>query len=615
MRVSDLRIGVKLGAGFLAVVLFTTLLGVMALVQMSRIHQGADQIATNLLPSVAQTGELRVLLNRMRRSEAGVVTSRSVAEVKAFSEQVTLRHKDLDKVEVAYEALIDMDKEREVYTAYKQRKAEYIKLQAKLLEIASGVDFTNAETPELTGDALGMLYAGESEAAFVAAAETLGELQKINSEAALQASAEGREVFATARLWLLGTLAVCVVLAALLGVGITRTVSRPAHHAVRAARAIAEGDLTTEVPPGGKDEMGQLLTALGDMRANLAHVVSGVRSNAEGVASASSQIASGNNDLSARTEQQASALEETAASMEELGSTVRQNADNARAANQLAVSASTVAVQGGDVVAEVVETMKGINDSSRKIADIISVIDGIAFQTNILALNAAVEAARAGEQGRGFAVVAGEVRSLAGRSAEAAKEIKALITASVERVEQGTALVDKAGATMTEVVASIRRVTDIMGEISAASSEQSAGVGQVGEAVTQMDQATQQNAALVEEMAAAASALNAQAGELVNAVAVFKLDANAVRSAPAPAPRAPIAAPAFTAQRSAGATKGASKIGSAKPAKPQASLAAPKASAATPATAPAASTRPPVASAPAPAAAAKGGNDDEWESF
>ncbi|MFC3934277.1 MCP four helix bundle domain-containing protein, partial [Acidovorax facilis] len=344
MRVSDLRIGVKLGAGFLAVVLFTTLLGVMALVQMSRIHQGADQIATNLLPSVAQTGELRVLLNRMRRSEAGVVTSRSVAEVKAFSEQVTLRHKDLDKVEVAYEALIDMDKEREVYTAYKQRKAEYIKLQAKLLEIASGVDFTNAETLELTGDALGMLYAGESEAAFVAAAETLGELQKINSEAALQASAEGREVFATARLWLLGTLAVCVVLAALLGVGITRTVSRPAHHAVRAARAIAEGDLTTEVPPGGKDEMGQLLTALGDMRANLAHVVSGVRSNAEGVASASSQIASGNNDLSARTEQQASALEETAASMEELGSTVRQNADNARAANQLAVSASTVAV-------------------------------------------------------------------------------------------------------------------------------------------------------------------------------------------------------------------------------------------------------------------------------
>ncbi|OGA88362.1 MAG: chemotaxis protein [Burkholderiales bacterium GWA2_64_37] len=594
MRVSDLRIGVKLGAGFLAVVLFTTLLGVMALVQMSRIHQSADQIATNVLPSVAQTGELRVLLNRMRRSEAGVVTSRSVPEVKAFSEQVTLRHKDLDKTEALYEALIDLDKEREVFTAYKQRKAEYIKLQGKLLEIASGVDFTNAETLELTGDTLGMLYAGESEAAFVAAADTLGELQKINADVALQASAEGREVFAMARLWLLGTLAVCVVLAALLGVAITRTVSRPAHHAVRAARAIAEGDLTTEVPPGGKDEMGQLLTALGDMRANLAHVVSGVRSNAEGVASASSQIASGNNDLSARTEQQASALEETAASMEELGSTVRQNADNARAANQLAVSASTVAVQGGEVVAEVVETMKGINDSSRKIADIISVIDGIAFQTNILALNAAVEAARAGEQGRGFAVVAGEVRSLAGRSAEAAKEIKALITASVERVEQGTALVDKAGATMTEVVASIRRVTDIMGEISAASSEQSAGVGQVGEAVTQMDQATQQNAALVEEMAAAASALNAQAGELVNAVAVFKLDANATTAvkpnalAVDPAARATIAA---LAQAPLGQAK-------------------------KPFVTPAASLTPPAVKPSAPAQAkARWGNEDDGDSF
>ena len=615
MKISDLRIGVKLGVGFLAVVLFTALLGVMALVQMSRIHDSADDIATNLLPSVAQTGELRVLLNRMRRSEAGVVTSRSVAEVKAFSEQVKLRDEDLKKTETAYEALIDLDKEREIYAAYKQRKGEYLKLQAKLLEIAASVDFTNAETLELTGDALGMLYAGESEAAFVATAETLGELQKVNSEAALQASAQGLEVFNTARFWLLGTLAACVVLAALLGVGITRTVSRPAHHAVRAARAIAEGDLQTEVPPGGKDEMGQLLTALGDMRANLARVVSGVRSNAEGVASASSQIASGNNDLSARTEQQASALEETAASMEELGSTVRQNADNARAANQLAVNASTVAVQGGDVVAEVVETMKGINDSSKKIADIISVIDGIAFQTNILALNAAVEAARAGEQGRGFAVVAGEVRSLAGRSAEAAKEIKTLISASVERVEQGSALVDKAGATMTEVVAAIRRVTDIMGEISAASSEQSAGVSQVGEAVTQMDQATQQNAALVEEMAAAASALNVQAGELVNAVAVFKLDADtssgsARAPAAAPAARAPVPAPALAPQRNAAARSLGGTGGSAtaaQKAKTPASLAAPT-------TAATAGAKPPAAVAPPPPPP-KASAEDEWESF
>ena len=254
----------------------------------------------------------------------------------------------------------------------------------------------------------------------------------------------------------------------------------------------------------------------------MAGAVAAVRAAAGSVETACAEIASGNNDLSSRTEQQASALQQTSSSMDQLGATVRHNADNANQANQLAVSASAVAQQGGDVVAQVVQTMKGINESSSKIADIISVIDGIAFQTNILALNAAVEAARAGEQGRGFAVVATEVRSLASRSAEASKEIKGLISASVERVEQGSAQVDQAGATMTEVVTAIRRVTDIMGEISAASREQSQGVAQVGEAVTQMDQATQQNAALVEEMAAAASSLNAQASDLVQAVAVFK---------------------------------------------------------------------------------------------
>ncbi|WP_137749487.1 methyl-accepting chemotaxis protein [Acidovorax sp. NB1] len=333
-------------------------------------------------------------------------------------------------------------------------------------------------------------------------------------------------------IWVVTTSAVVLglLLALLVGGSMIRQISRALGDAVRISDAVAQGDLTVPIQARGKDEIAQLLGGLTTMRDNLAHVVSGVRGNAQGVASASAEIASGNNDLSIRTEQQASALQETAASMEELSSTVKQNADNARQANQLAMSASTVAGQGGDVVAEVVTTMKGINDSSKKIADIISVIDGIAFQTNILALNAAVEAARAGEQGRGFAVVAGEVRNLAQRSAEAAKEIKSLITASVERVEQGTQLVDKAGITMTEVVGAIRRVTDIMGEISAASSEQSTGVSQVGEAVTQMDQVTQQNAALVEEMAAAASSLSHQAQALVGAVAVFKLDARTLPS-------------------------------------------------------------------------------------
>ncbi len=299
------------------------------------------------------------------------------------------------------------------------------------------------------------------------------------------------------------------------------------------AERVREGDLTVPVNDTARDEFSPLLESLEGMRSSLTNVVGIVRENSDSVATASAEIAHGNNDLSARTEQQASAIEQTAASMEELSATVRQNADNARQANQLAMSASTVAIQGGEVVGRVVETMKGINDSSKKISDIIGVIDGIAFQTNILALNAAVEAARAGEQGRGFAVVASEVRSLAGRSAEAAKEIKALISDSVGRVEQGTQLVDQAGSTMNEVVTSIRRVTDIMGEISAASTEQSQGVSQVGDAITQMDQATQQNAALVEESAAAASSLQSQAQKLVQAVAVFKIAGQATRAQPA----------------------------------------------------------------------------------
>ncbi|MDR3368110.1 methyl-accepting chemotaxis protein [Rhodoferax sp.] len=368
-----------------------------------------------------------------------------------------------------------------------------------------------------------------------------------------------------------------------------------------ALQAIARGDLDTAIDNQGSAD--SLMAVMIQMDNALKKLVTDVRDSADGIATASAEIAQGNQDLSSRTESQAAALEQTSASMQQLSDTVKQNAGNAAQANQLAMNASSVAVQGGEVVSQVVETMKGINEASRKIADIISVIDGIAFQTNILALNAAVEAARAGEQGRGFAVVASEVRSLAGRSAEAAKEIKTLINTSVDRVEQGTMLVDEAGVTMNEVVTAIRRVTDIVGEISAASSEQSQGVSQVGDAVAQMDDVTQQNAALVEEMAAAATSLKNQAGELVQTVAVFKLgDASAsglthATKLPTAAVRAhPPKATPFKGvdRRAAGVPKGAAARSRAKPAS--------------------------QAAAPLPAPAAKsagatGTSDSDWESF
>jgi len=361
--------------------------------------------------------------------------------------------------------------------------------------------------------------------------EQLGKKILVHADASNEEAARaGRRagIISTVLMLLVGVISV------FMSIWVTRSVVQPIQDAVVVAQSVASGDLSTPIQSTRQDETGQLLTALHGMQEKLIELISRVQRDADGLSTAAVQIDSGNSDLSKRTEGQAVSLEQTAASMDELGATVRQNAGNANQANQLAQNAATVAVRGGDVVGLVVDTMKGINDSSRKIADIISVIDGIAFQTNILALNAAVEAARAGDQGRGFAVVATEVRSLAGRSAAAAKEIKELITDSVARVEQGSGLVDQAGSTMQEVVSAIQQVVTIVAEISSASAEQAHGVEQVGVAVTQMDQSTQQNAAMVEEMAAAAASLRSQASELVEAVSVFNLGSGRAHQLGAP---------------------------------------------------------------------------------
>ncbi|MDR9835046.1 methyl-accepting chemotaxis protein [Herbaspirillum huttiense] len=404
--------------------------------------------------------------------------------------------------------------------------------------------------------------------------------------------------------------AALVALVIVINRGILRTIGGDPAKAAEVANRIAQGDLTPniETAPGDRSS---LLYAVRSMRDSLLSTIANIKTSADTIATASQEIASGNLDLSSRTEQQAGSIEETASAMEELTATVKQNADNARQANQLAESASEVAIQGGSVVGQVVQTMEGITDSSRKIADIIGVIDGIAFQTNILALNAAVEAARAGEQGRGFAVVASEVRSLAQRSASAAKEIKSLIDDSVAKVDTGSKLVEQAGATMTEVVASVRRVTDIVGEISSASQEQSAGIAEVGRAITQMDEGTQQNAALVEQAAAAAQSLQDQAATLAGLVGRFQTDGSQARSVPAAqAAVKPSARPAPAASASAAPRKP-----TAAPAA-RATIPAPKAAPAKPAAAAA-----PKADAPAAKPAGKpsrlpaGDDEGDWETF
>ncbi|MCD2513864.1 methyl-accepting chemotaxis protein [Comamonas endophytica] len=542
MRYAHLKIGTRLTLAFSLLLLITAVLAGLGAWRLEVLKDANQAIATVEMQRslLSQRWASSIDINWVRTSS--LMQSRDPLYQAALRKDMAASTEFVNKtLKQLNEMTQDSEAQALMAEVAKQRKT-YSDLRTQLQQRqAQGEDITQALDEQLRPLAQSYLRAVTNVSDD--AARTLAEVQ-----AAAADSATASQI----------ALAVGAGLALLLGLLLatltTRSITRPIHRAAEVADAIRKGDLTSEIHAQGDDETAQMLRGLAGMQDNLRSIVAHVRGGSEAVATASAQIASGNSDLSGRTEEQASALEQTAASMEQLGSTVRQNADNARQANQLALNASTVAVQGGDVVAQVVGTMKGINDSSRKIADIIGVIDGIAFQTNILALNAAVEAARAGEQGRGFAVVASEVRSLAQRSAEAAKEIKALITASVERVEQGTQQADRAGETMTEVVSAIRRVTDIMGEISAASSEQSTGVAQVGEAITQMDQATQQNAALVEQSAAAADSLKRQAQELVDAVAVFQLAQGAQARGPMPAaaPAAPGAvAPGATVPRPA----------------------------------------------------------------
>ncbi|MFO1228680.1 methyl-accepting chemotaxis protein, partial [Roseateles sp.] len=499
---------------------------------------------------------------------------------------------------------------RELIKKLKEQWASYQTVNGKLEELIRAQALTE------TNDALEYMF-GEGAVTIVEMQKALAELSKTKEEMSKETHDANEALYVNARNLTMLMIIVALGVGVGLGFVISRSVVVPLSKAREAAQFMADGDMSQELPRSGRDEVGDVLHALEDMRTKLRGIVTTVRANAETVATASSEIAQGNTNLSQRTEEQASALEETAATMDELASTVRNNADNAQQANQLALSASNVAVTGGEVVGQVVETMRGINDSSKKIADIIGVIDGIAFQTNILALNAAVEAARAGEQGRGFAVVAAEVRSLAGRSADAAKEIKSLISASVERVELGTAQVDKAGATMTEIVGAIRRVTDIVGEISSASKEQSAGIGQVGDAIQQMDKVTQQNAALVEEGAAAAMSLRDQAQSLVAAVAGFKLSSSersvGLSSAKSPSSSSSSSAPSKTTGKSSYTPPAPAKASSAAPApKPTATASSPAAAAPRPvAASPAAAPK----AAPAPAVAAATSDTDEWETF
>ncbi|MFT7401329.1 MAG: methyl-accepting chemotaxis protein [Hydrogenophaga sp.] len=511
---SGLRVGARLAIGFGVVLAFMAVLTIVAISRMGFMQSNIDRIVQHDAAKIQLINKLRDLARHQSVTIRDVVLQEDFSFKK--SEMKAMKQATADFLTNA-EKLGNMLSD----PGQKDALAALGELQGKTREsMNSALDFSLSDDYKGAGEVIRQQVRPEQLQLVASLDEML-----IDAESASRASAEAAEqAYKGARLFmiLLGTVA--TVIGFLTAYLIQRGVTEPLRRAVAIAERVANGDLTQTIESTSKDEVGQLLLALQRMNQSLVTIVRALKIAAEGVSLSSGEIAAGNQDLSARTEMQASALEQTSSSMEQLGSAVRRNAGNAHQASQLANSASSVALEGGDVVRQVVQTMVDINDSSRRISEITGVIDSIAFQTNILALNAAVEAARAGEQGRGFAVVAAEVRNLAQRSAEAAREIKGLIGASVERVGHGTKLVGQAGSTMNDVVSSIQRVADIVAEISSASREQSDGVAQVGQAVTQMDQATQQNAALVEQSAAAADNLKGQAQQLVQAISVFKLN-------------------------------------------------------------------------------------------
>lgn len=514
-----MKVVTRLALGFGIVATIGILITIIGSFRMSELATDLDQVANNRMVKVAQFTELKENFNSIGLLTRNIVISENVALHSEEKKKIaTLRAANSELLE-KLDKTLKIPQARNLLKIITDNRGIYNSSIDRVIALTEKGDEAEAER----------LLFNETLALQNIVFKATDDSRKLQKELSEKIAGEAAELARTSVSLMTGMAILMFVIGSLVGLIISRDLLRALgaepSELSEAVNRVAKGDLDTPLQVRSNDTV-SVMAAVAQMQASLSSVVYNVRQNSESVATASAQISQGNNDLSTRTEQQASALEETAAAMEELGSTVTQNAENARQANQLAKSASNVAIKGGEVVAQVVGTMKEIDDSSKKIAAITSIIDGIAFQTNILALNAAIEAARAGEQGRGFAVVASEVRSLAGRSAEAAKEIKILIDASVQRVKEGSILVDQAGDTMTEVVGSIRRVTDIMGEISAASSEQSQGVAQVGEAVTQMDHTTQRNAALVEEMAAAASSLETQAQELVETVAVFKLSSH-----------------------------------------------------------------------------------------